>query len=87
MCSCLPHPYPSHLSSYVWGAVADVKGRKPVVMLSCLLIGLCSAAFGFSIHLSMAIVFRFGVGLFNGKSWTSLCFLNKFYSGILFHSF
>ena len=75
------------LSSYVWGAVADVKGRKPVVMLSCLLIGLFSAAFGFSIHLSMAIVFRFGVGLFNGKSWISFFFKYKFYSGILFHSF
>ena len=53
--------------SYVWGALADKKGRKPVVIMSCLLIGLASAAFGFSVKLYMAIIFRFLVGLFNGQ--------------------
>ena len=33
--------------SYVWGAVADRKGRKLVIIASCLLLGLSSAAFGF----------------------------------------
>ena len=56
-----------HPCSYVWGAVADRKGRKPVIIASCLLLGLSSAAFGFSVHFAMAVVFRFGVGLMNGE--------------------
>ena len=54
-------------SSYVWGAVADRKGRKPVIITSCLLLGLFSAAFGFSINFAMAVLFRLAVGLTNGK--------------------
>lgn len=55
-------------SSYVWGALADKKGRKPVIIIGCLLVGLSSVAFGFSVKLYMAILFRFCVGLFNGES-------------------
>ena len=54
-------------SSYVWGAVADAKGRRPIIVISCLMVGLCSAVYGFSINLAMAIAFRFGVGLMNGE--------------------
>ena len=54
-------------SSYVWGAVADRKGRKPVIITSCLLLGLFSAAFGFSVNFAMAVLFRLAVGLANGK--------------------
>ena len=54
-------------SSYVWGAVADRKGRKPVIITSCLLLGLFSAAFGFSVNFAMAVLFRLAVGLTNGK--------------------
>ncbi|CAI7992238.1 Protein ZINC INDUCED FACILITATOR-LIKE 1 [Geodia barretti] len=56
--------------SYAWGALADKKGRKPVVIVSCVLIGLSSAAFGFSVQIYMAVVFRFFVGLFNGVAGT-----------------
>ena len=59
--------------SYVWGAVSDKKGRKPVVIISCLLIGVFSAAFGFSVELYMAIIFRFMTGLFNGEKHTLTC--------------
>ena len=62
------HVYPC---SYVWGAVADRKGRKPVIIASCLLLGLSSAAFGFSVHFAMAVIFRFGVGLMNGEEGMS----------------
>ena len=37
------------------------------MIASCLLLGLSSAAFGFSVHFAMAVVFRFGVGLMNGE--------------------
>ena len=64
-----PSSSPSHLfpSSYIWGAVADAKGRRPVIITSCLMVGLSSAVYGFSVNLAMAIVFRFGVGLMNGE--------------------
>ena len=58
----------THTPSYAWGALADKKGRKPVVITSCVLIGLSSAAFGFSVQIYMAVVFRFFVGLFYGET-------------------
>ena len=60
-------------SSYVWGAVADRKGRKPVIITSCLLLGLFSAAFGFSVNFAMAVLFRLAVGLANGKHCDFRC--------------
>ena len=60
-------------SSYVWGAVADRKGRKPVIITSCLLLGLFSAAFGFSVNFAMAVLFRLAVGLTNGKQYNVRC--------------
>ena len=62
--------YTLPMCSYVWGAVSDKKGRKPVVVVSCLLIGIFSAAFGFSVKIYTAIIFRFLVGLFNGKPFS-----------------
>lgn len=54
------------LGSYIWGSIADSKGRKPVLVVSNILLGLSSLAFGFSIHIAMAVAFRFSVGLTNG---------------------
>ena len=42
-----------------------------MLVVSNILLGLSSLAFGFSVHIAMAVVFRFSVGLTNGK----LCFL------------
>ena len=52
--------------SYVWGAIADSKGRKVVLITSGVLSGLSSGAFGFSTTYVMAIATRFLLGLFNG---------------------
>ena len=60
--------YASHLYSYFWGTIADCQGRKPVILVSLVLMGLSSAMFGFSVHYAMAIVFRFLVGFTNGES-------------------
>ena len=64
-------------SSYVWGAVADRKGRKPVIITSCLLLGLFSAAFGFSVNFAMAVLFRLAVGLTNGKHCDVRCYMYR----------
>ena len=60
-----PHPFPC---SYIWGAIADYTGRKPVMVVSGVLLGIVSIGFGFSINYEMAIAFRFLVGITNGKA-------------------
>ena len=57
----------SLMPSYVWGAIADHKGRKPVLIVSLLLVGLSTAMFGFSVSFEMALIVRFLAGLFSGK--------------------
>ena len=61
------------LASYIWGLIADHKGRKPVIIASSILLGLSSAVFGFSTHFAMAIMVRFVVGATNGKNVLYLC--------------
>ena len=64
----LVFPYLSiHLSSYFWGVLSDIWGRKPVLIISELLVGIATLAFGFSINFPMAIATRFAVGITNGK--------------------
>ena len=53
--------------SYFWGALADHKGRKPVIIISGIFMALASLSFGFSVNLAMAIISRFLTGFFNGK--------------------
>ena len=53
--------------SYLWGALADYKGRKPTIIGSILLVGLSAFVFGFSVNYGMAIAFRFASGLCNGE--------------------
>ncbi len=63
ICFCLSFFF----CSYLWGALADYKGRKPTIIASLLLIGLSAFVFGFSVNYGMAIAFRFAAGLFNGE--------------------
>jgi MFS family permease len=65
------------LGSYVWGSIADNIGRKPVVVISILLTGLASGAFGFSVTFEMAVFLRFLVGLFNGIPGTAKAILSE----------
>ena len=56
-----------YIYSYIWGTIADRKGRKPVIIVSVILVGLTSAIFGFSVSYEMAVITRFLVGLTNGE--------------------
>ena len=53
--------------SYFWGWLSDRKGRKPIVVLTVLLIGLSSIIFGFTTNLYFAFCTRLLAGLVNGK--------------------
>ena len=55
--------------SYAWGALADRKGRKTVLIVSNVLIGIFSVAFGFSVNFPMAVGLRFAAGLCNGGNY------------------
>ena len=61
------------LYSYAWGALSDVFGYKPILVVSNVLLALASAIFGLSVNFPMAIATRFLVGLVNGKNvrWTN----------------
>lgn len=54
--------------SFVWGRLADVWSRKNVFMWSAIGIAFSCFLFGFSTSFSMAVAFRFFVGLLNGES-------------------
>ena len=61
--------FPSIHASILWGALADAKGRKPILVAVTLMYGLASASFGFSVHIGMAFVTRVLMGFFDGM-WT-----------------
>lgn len=63
--------------SYIWGAIADYVGRKPVMFVSGILLGIVSIGFGFSINYEMAIAFRFMVGITNGIIGTGKAVLSE----------
>ena len=53
--------------SFVWGTIADAKGRKPVLIVSSILSAGMSVVFGFSVNFPMAVFTRFLAGFLNGK--------------------
>ena len=53
--------------SYAWGALADRKGRKSVLIVSNVLMGVFAVSFGFSVNFPMAVLMRFFTGLSNGR--------------------
>ncbi|KAH3890596.1 hypothetical protein DPMN_014681, partial [Dreissena polymorpha] len=57
--------------SYFWGWLSDRVGRKPVMLLTILLNGLSSLAFGFTTSITFAIITRLFSGLVNGTVGTS----------------
>lgn len=52
----------------MWGLLSDIWGKKRVLIISELLLGLSSLAFGYSVNIYMAVILRFLVGLSNGKT-------------------
>ena len=55
------------VGSYIWGALSDSFGYKPILIISSLLLGLMSVLFGLSVNFPMAVATRFFLGLVNGK--------------------
>jgi len=52
------------ISSPFWGWVIDKWGRKPVLLIGLFFAGALSVAFGFVQNYTMAVLIRFGIGLF-----------------------
>lgn len=68
------------LFSYIWGSLADACGRKPVLVANCVFMAVSALLLAFSVNYTMAVVFRFILGLSNGKacirmhrSYTYMC--------------
>ena len=57
----------------MWGAIADRKGRKPVIIVSNILIAISTIAFGFSVNFAMAVAMRVLMGFFNGTISVAYC--------------
>ena len=52
--------------SYLWGIIADTKGRRPVIIISTILMSICSLTFGFSVNFWLAVGCRCLMGFCNG---------------------
>ncbi|XP_053375599.1 uncharacterized protein LOC123534983 isoform X2 [Mercenaria mercenaria] len=52
--------------SYFWGWMGDRIGRRPILLVTVSLVGLCSLMFGFTTNIYFAITVRFLSGLVNG---------------------
>lgn len=61
--------------SNVWGFIADVRGRRPVILVCLLGTSIFTLCFGFSFNIYWAICFRFMVGTFNGIIGTTKAIL------------
>ena len=67
--SAISHSTPllsSLTCSYLWGIIADTKGRRPVIIISTILMSICSLTFGFSTNFWMAVGCRCLMGFCNG---------------------
>ncbi|MCL7034012.1 hypothetical protein MKW94_016240 [Papaver nudicaule] len=54
------------LTSLLWGALADIYGRKPVILACCTTVIICNTLFGLSTNFWMAVSMRFLLGCFSG---------------------
>lgn len=53
------------ISSFWWGQKADIWGRKPVLLIGCCSVSICSLLFGISTTFPMALLARVLLGMFN----------------------
>lgn len=51
------------LSGFIWGYLADVKGRKNVILYGYLADGVCNVLSGFSPNFGTLVFFKFFSGL------------------------
>ncbi|XP_046839921.1 protein ZINC INDUCED FACILITATOR 1-like [Xenia sp. Carnegie-2017] len=59
------------ITSYLWGWLSDKIGRRKVLLMCTIIIGVFMIAFGFSNSFEMAFVIRFVIGLFGGVVGTT----------------
>jgi len=51
------------LSGFIWGYLADVKGRKSVILYGYMADGICSILAGFSQNFETLVFFKFLSGI------------------------
>ncbi|XP_020286619.1 putative transporter svop-1 [Pseudomyrmex gracilis] len=68
------------LSGFVWGYIADVKGRKKVVLYGYLADSICNILAGFSQNMETLVFFKFLSGLLvSGPHATLMAYSSEFY--------
>lgn len=65
------------LTSFHWGYISDITGRKPVTLFACISIVILSLAFGFSVNFWMALFTRFLLGLLNPLNSTTKTLISE----------
>lgn len=63
-----------YIFRWFWGYIADIKGRRPVLIIGIAANLISTLIFGFSINLPMAIISRGLGGLGNGNIKNFMCF-------------
>ncbi|KAL6266719.1 hypothetical protein P5V15_003555 [Pogonomyrmex californicus] len=68
------------LSGFIWGFLADVKGRKKIIMYGYMADGICNVISGFSQNFEMLAVCKFLSGLLvSGPYATLMAYCSEFY--------
>ncbi|XP_029156611.1 synaptic vesicle glycoprotein 2C-like [Nylanderia fulva] len=68
------------LSGFIWGYLADVKGRKKVILYGYMADGICSILAGFSQNYETLVFFKFLSGaLVSGPHATLVAYCSEFY--------
>ncbi|EFN84792.1 Synaptic vesicle glycoprotein 2B [Harpegnathos saltator] len=68
------------LSGFIWGYLADVKGRKKVILYGYLADGVCNVLAGFSQNFGTLVFFKFLSGmLVSGPHATLMAYCTEFY--------
>ncbi|KAL7719195.1 Major facilitator superfamily (MFS) profile domain-containing protein [Entamoeba marina] len=60
-------PIAQLLTSFIIGSLSDVVGRRPVLLVGTVGIGICNLLFGFSFNFSFVYIMRFLCGMLNGN--------------------
>lgn len=69
------------LSGFIWGYLADVKGRKKIIMYCYMADGICNILAGFSQNFETLVFFKFLSGfIVSGPHATLVAYCSEFYS-------
>lgn len=69
------------MSGILWGYLADVKGRKSIIIYGFLADGICNILLGFSQNFEMLVFFKYVIGcIISGPYATSITYYSEFFS-------